>query len=170
MGHIMAKLCKGGITLRDQIDRRWPKRSKTSDGWVADYAHSQRISDHNPSGVGQIVRAIDVDENMGKGTARNGRTARRLANQLLDYAASGLPGSNRLKYVVYENRIASGTYKKTFWSWRHGNWGHTAHIHISFTSYADRDGSIYPLPILARSPITKARWTRELAKARKARK
>jgi hypothetical protein len=165
----MAKLCKGGITLRDQIDRRWPKRSKTSDGWIGDSAHAARASDHNPNKAG-IVHAIDVDENMGKGTARNGRTARRLANQLLDYAASGLPGSNRLKYVVYENRIASGTYKKTFWSWRHGNWGHTAHIHISFTSYADRDGSIYPLPILARSPITKARWTRELTKARKAQK
>jgi hypothetical protein len=167
----MAKLCKGGITLRDQIDRRWPKRSKTSDGWIGDSAHAARgsASDHNPNKAG-IVHAIDVDENMGKGKARNGRTARRLANQLLDYAASGLPGSNRLKYVVYENRIASGTYKKTFWSWRHGNWGHTAHIHISFTSYADRDGSIYPLPILARSPITKARWTRELAKARKAQK
>ena len=165
----MAKLCKGGITLRDQIDRRWPKRDKRFDGWIGDSAHAARgsASHHNPNKMG-IVHAIDVTENMGKGTARNGRTARRLANQLLDYAASGLPGSNRLKYVVYENRIASGTYKKTFWSWRHGNWAHTAHIHISFTSYADRDGSAYPLPILARSPITKARWTRDLAKARKA--
>ena len=163
----MAKLCKGGITLRDQIDRRWPRRDKKSDGWIGDEAHNQRISDHVPNDAG-IVRAIDIDE--GLGTMSNGGTARLLANQLLDYAASGLPGSNRLKYVVYENRIASGTYRKTWWTWRHGSWGHTAHIHISFTSYADRDGSIYPLPILARSPLTKARWTRELAKARKANK
>jgi hypothetical protein len=161
----MAKLCKGGVTLRDQINRRWPNRDKRSDGWVSDYDHSLRISDHNPTGANQIVRAIDIDENLG--TLSNGGTARVLANQLLDYAASGLPGSNRLKYVVYENRIASGSYRKTWWTWRHGKWGHTAHIHISFTSYADRDGTIYPLPILARSPITKARWTRDLAKARK---
>jgi len=165
MGWTVAKLCKGGVTLRDQINRRWPKRQKDSDGWIGDEAHSLRISDHTPSGVGQIVRAIDVDENLG--SMSNGGTARLLTNQLLDYAASGLPGSNRLKYVVYENRIASGTYKKTFWSWRKGKWGHTAHVHISFTSYADRDGTIYPLPILARSPLTKARWTRDLAKARK---
>ena len=162
----MARLCKGGVTLRDQINRRWPKRDKRTDGWIADRAHSLRISDHNPNKAG-VVHAIDIDENMGKGRNRNGRTAKRLANQLLEYASSGLPGAKRLKYVVYENRIASGTYRKTFWSWRHGNYGHTAHIHVSFTSAADRDGTVFPLPILARSPITKARWTRDLRKARK---
>jgi len=160
----MARLCKGGVTLRDQIDRRWPKRDKSSDGWIGDKAHLARASDHNPNKAG-VVHAIDIDENLG--TYANGRTARLLANQLLDYAASGLPGSSRLKYVVYENRIASGTYRKTWWTWRHGNYGHEAHIHISFTSAADRDGTVFPLPILARSPVTKARWTRDLAKARK---
>ena len=160
----MAKLCKGGVTLRDQIDRRWPKRDKRSDGWIGDKAHSLRISDHSPNSEG-TVRAIDVDENLG--TFSGGGTARVLANQLADYAASGLPGSNRIKYIVYESRIASGTYRKTWWTWRHGNYGHEAHIHVSFTSYADRDGSAYPLPILAKSPFTKARWTRELSKARK---
>ena len=160
----MARLCKGGVTLRDRIDRRWPKRDKASDGWIGDRAHASRASDHNPNKAG-VVHAIDIDENLGK--YANGRTARLLANQLLDYAASGLPGSSRLKYVVYENRIASGTYRKTWWTWRHGNYGHEAHIHISFTSAADRDGTVFPLPILARSPITKARWTRDLTKARK---
>lgn len=164
MGWIVAKLCKGGVTLRDQIDRRWPKRDKKSDGWIGDQAHSTRVSDHNPNKAG-IVHAIDIDE--GLGTFSKGGTARVLANQLADYAASGLPGSNRIKNIVYENRVASGTYRKTWWTWRHGNYGHEGHIHVSFTSYADRDGSIYPLPILAKSPVTKARWTRELAKARK---
>jgi len=165
----MARLCKGGVTLRDQVNRKWRKRDKRSDGWIGDRAHASRVSDHNPNKAG-VVHAIDIDENMGKGRNRNGRTAKRLANQLLEYASSGLPGAKRLKYVVYENRIASGTYRKTFWSWRHGNWGHTAHIHVSFTSAADRDGTIFPLPILARSPIVKARWTRDLRKARKTNK
>lgn len=164
MGWIVAKLCKGGVQLRDQIDRRWPKRDKKSDGWIGDEAHSARASDHNPNKAG-IVHAIDIDENLG--TYSNGGTARVLANQLADYAASGLPGSNRIKNIVYENRVASGTYRKTWWTWRHGNYGHEAHIHVSLTSSADRDGSIYPLPILAKSPLTKARWTRDLAKARK---
>ena len=165
----MAILCKGGVTLRDQVNRKWPKRDKRSDGWIGDRAHASRVSDHNPNKAG-VVHAIDIDENMGKGRNRNGRTAKRLANQLLDYAASGLAGASRLKYVVYENRIASGTYRKTFWSWRHGNWGHEAHIHVSFTSAADRDGSVFPLPILTRSPLKKARWRRDLSKARKANK
>ena len=112
----MAKLCKGGVRLRDQVDKRWPKRDKRSDGWIGDRAHQARkTSDHNPNKAG-IVHAIDIDENLGKGKNRNGRSARRLANELLEYAASGLPGSNRLKYVVYENRIASGTYKRSFWT------------------------------------------------------
>ena len=160
----MARLCKGGVTLRDQIDRRWPKRDKSSDGWIGDRAHASRASDHNPNKAG-VVHAIDIDENLG--TYANGRTARLLANQLLDYAASGLPGAKRLKYVVYEGRISSGTYRRTWWKWRGSGHGHEAHLHVSFTSYADRDGTVFPLPILTRSPITKARWRRDLSKARK---
>ena len=160
----MARLCKGGVTLRDQINRRWPKRDKSSDGWIGDKAHASRASDHNPNKAG-VVHAIDIDENLG--TYANGRTARLLANQLLEYAASGLPGAKRLKYVVYEGRISSGTYRRTWWKWRGSGYGHEAHIHVSFTSYADRDGTVFPLPILTRSPITKARWRRDLTKARK---
>ena len=165
----MATLCKGGARLRDQIDRRWPKRDKRSDGWIGDSAHAARKSDHNPNKAG-IVHAIDITENLGKGKNRNGRSARRLANELLEYAASGLPGSNRLKYVVYENRIASGTYKRSFWTWRSGSYAHTAHIHVSFTSKADRDGTAYPLPILTRSPALKRQRRKALNEALKGNK
>jgi hypothetical protein len=164
----MATLCKGGATLRSQIDKRWPNRDKASDGWIGDSAHAARESDHNPNKAG-IVHAIDIDENMGKGAARNGKTAKKLADQLLKYALSGLPGANRVKYVVYENRIASGTYPATNFVWRGKGYGHTAHIHVSFTAKADRDGSVWPLPILAKSPIKRAAWTRQLNKALKAR-
>ena len=164
----MAKLCKGGVRLRDQVDKRWPKRDKSSDGWIGDRAHQARkTSDHNPSKATGIVHAIDIDENLGKGKNRNGKSARRLTNELLEYAQSGLPGSNRLKYVVYENRIASGTYKRSFWTWRSGSWGHTAHIHVSFTSKADRDGTAWPLPILTRSPALKRKRRKALNKALK---
>lgn len=143
----MATLAPGAVTLRNQIDRRWPKRDRRSDGWIGDRAHAARISDHNPDACG-IVHAIDIDENLGAGRMRNGRQARILADQLIDYASSGLPGSDRVKYVVYENRIASGTYRSKWWRWRPGNWGHTAHIHVSFTTAADTDERPWLLPCL----------------------
>lgn len=162
----MAKLCAGGVRLRQQIDSRWPKRDKRSDGWIGDAAHAARKSDHNPDSEG-IVYALDIDENMGKGKARNGRTARILANQLITYAMSGLPGSKRLKYVVYEDQIASGTYSGSWWKWRGKGYGHTQHIHISFTPAAKRDSTIYPLPVLTKNPAKKLAWSRALKKASK---
>lgn len=140
-------LTAGGAKLRDQINRRWPKRDRRSDGWIGDQAHQARQSDHNPDARG-IVRAIDIDENLGAGRWRNGKQARILADELRAYARSGLPGSNRVKYVVYENRITSGTYRAKWWTWRPGRWGHTAHIHISFTPAADSDVRPWPLPCL----------------------
>ena len=157
----MPKLCKGGEKLRAQIDARWPNRDRRSDGWIGDKAHADRVSQHNPDSEG-IVYAIDIDEYMGKGPDRNGKTAQRLANELVAYALSGLPGANRVKYVVYENKLASGTYPRYFWQWRKGSWGHTQHIHISFTTAAKRDSTVWPLPILTKNPVKKRAWAKAL--------
>jgi hypothetical protein len=158
----MAKLVKGGVVLRDQINARWPGRDKRSDGWIGDRAHSKRKSDHNPDKDGW-VHAIDIDENMGKkGKWRNGKAAKKLADQLIAYAASGLPGSRRVKYVVYEGRLASGTYRSKWWKWRPGNWGHYQHIHISFTKWAQKDERLWPLPILTKNRQLKKSWHKKL--------
>jgi hypothetical protein len=143
----MAKLVKAGVTLRDQLNQRFPKRDKRSDGWIGDKFHQAagRVSDHNPDKDGW-VHAIDVDENMGSGEGRKGATAMEFANQLIKYAREGKDGG-RLKYVVYENMIASGTHRDKFWVWRKGNWGHTQHIHVSFNDKAENDGSKFDLPI-----------------------
>lgn len=160
----MAVLCEGGLTLRGQLDRRFKKRDRRSDGWIGDVKHQKRgsLSDHNPDPKTGIVHAIDVDENFGKGRWRNGRNAQNFANQLIKYAASGLPGSDRIKYVVYEQRISSGTYKNTWWTWRGTGYGHTQHVHVSFTAKADRNGALFPLPILGRSLKTRLVWWRHL--------
>jgi hypothetical protein len=144
-----ARLVAAGVTLRDQVNKRWPKRDKRSDGWIGDKAHSQRVSDHNPDRNGW-VHAIDLDADLlGPNGGRPGRQqAEQFANELRAYAASNLPGANRIKYIVWNNRIASGTYRDRFWTWRSGNWGHTQHIHVSFTAAAQRDGRPFPLPIL----------------------
>jgi len=158
----MAKLVPGGVKLRSQVDRKWPRRDRKSDGWIGDRAHSARKSDHNPDKNGW-VHALDIDENMGKkGVWRNGRNARKLANQLRLYAASSLPGHERVKYVVYEGRLTSGTYRSTWWKWRKGQWGQYHRIHISFTKHAETDKKVWPLPILATSREQAKIWQRNL--------
>ena len=158
----MAQLVKAGVTLRDQVNARWPKRDKRSDGWIGDAAHSGRASDHNPTKPGGWVFAIDLDENFGLGKFRNGGAAKRLSNELLAYARSTLPGHDRIKYVVYEDRIASATYKSTWWKWRGRGYGHLQHIHISFNEPAVKNGALFPLPCLATSAKAKKDWTARL--------
>ena len=141
----MPKLVAAGVTLRSQIDKRFPKRDKRSDGWIGDKAHQARISDHNPDAAGW-VHAIDIDADLGKPG-----DAQRLANQIVAYAASGLPGSNRIRYVVFNDQVASGTYAKTRWQWRGRGYGHRDHIHVSFLKAAEKDGRPFPLPIFGKA-------------------
>lgn len=138
------KLVAAGVTLRNQINARWPNRDKRSDGWIGDSAHQARPSDHNPDSNGW-VHAIDIDHDF-LGHGRGKDQAEMFANQLIKLAREG-KDRGRLKYVVYNNRIASGTHSNQYWTWRKGNWGHTQHIHVSFTSKAQNDGSEFPLPI-----------------------
>lgn len=136
----MAQLVLAGVTLREQVNNRWPKRDKRSDGWIGDAAHAARASDHNPDANGW-VHAIDID--------CDGIDADRLANELVAYAASGVPGSNRIKNIVWKDRVASGTYAETMWVFRGSGYGHFDHIHVSFTGFAETDGRPFPLPVLS---------------------
>jgi hypothetical protein len=141
----MARLVAAGVKLRKQVDRRWPKRDRRSDGWIGDRAHQARKSDHNPDSNG-FVHALDIDADLDKDDPK---AAQRLANQLVAYAKSGKPGADRIKYVVFNDRIASGTYKNTYWEWRGSGYGHMHHIHVSFTNKAPVTGRrAFPLPIL----------------------
>jgi hypothetical protein len=141
----MARLVAAGVKLRKQVDRRWPKRDRRSDGWIGDRAHQARKSDHNPDSKG-FVHALDIDADLDKDDPK---AAQRLANQLVAYAKSGKPGADRIKYVVFNDRIASGTYKNTYWEWRGSGYGHMHHIHVSFTNKAPVTGRRrFPLPIL----------------------
>jgi len=137
----------GIIVLRDQIDRRWPKRDKASDGILGDSDHASRTSDHNPDGRG-YVHALDIDEDF-RGSKNDNRW---YADQLIAYAKYNKPGSARLKYVVYEDQIASPTYPSVRWEWRNGDYGHTIHIHTSFTRIGETDKSPFQIPILFGTP------------------
>jgi hypothetical protein len=139
-----ARLVKAGVTLRDQVNNKWKSRDKRSDGWIGNADHQARPSDHNPDKDGW-VHAIDIDEDF-LGKEHGEKIAKEFADQLIKYAREG-KDNGRLKYVVYENKIASGTYPNQFWVWRNGSWGHTKHIHVSFTDKAEQDGSKFDLPI-----------------------
>lgn len=115
-----ARLAPALIDLRAEVDARWPRRDKRSDGWIGDSAHAARKSDHNPDGAG-YVRAIDVDV--------DGIDAAWLVEHLRQLGAAG---DRRLRggYLILNGRIA-GTH--TGWRWRAygGSNPHRTHAHVS---------------------------------------
>ena len=132
------KLAAAAITLRDQVNTRYPKRDRASDGTKGDDRHARRVSDHNPDRTGYVM-ALDLDE--------DGWPAHKFADELIEYMRKS--GDKRIKNVVYEGRVASGTYSDQRWVWRSApSLGHAHHIHISFADPAKHDGSPFPLPVL----------------------
>lgn len=147
-------LSKSGATLRAQFDEKFPKRDTKSDGTVGDTSHQATVSDHNPcwscSGEAYgVVRAIDLDEGLIPG---HKHTMQRAMDELLEYARKGLD-MGRLSYVIYEGRIASGTYASAYWKWRlySGANKHTEHAHISFTPRGDFRDAKFDLDIFGPS-------------------
>ena len=131
------KLAAAAQTLRKQVDTRYPKRDRSSDGTVGDQAHKRRISDHNPDKAGYVM-ALDLDE--------DGWPAHKFADELIAYMRTS--GDKRIKNIVYEGRVASGTYADQRWVWRKApTLGHAHHIHISFAEPAKHDGAPFPLPV-----------------------
>jgi len=131
------KLSKAAIQLREQTDDHFPGRDRTSDGWLGDYRHSLRKSDHNPDAAGW-VRAIDLDANLGpKGQMPY------LADQIRTIARK----DGRISYIIFNGRIASSLMG---WKWRKytGINQHTHHCHISFKKTADNDGRFFQIPML----------------------
>lgn len=129
----MAKLCQVGIQLREQIDDDYPGRDRRSDGWIADSRHlAQGVSDHIPDAKG-IVRAIDIDANLNA----HPEEAYAVAEKIRKCAKRG---DKRIKYVIYDGRIASSILR---WKWRkyRGVNPHKSHIHISFNPSGDQDRS-----------------------------
>ena len=130
------KLSKAAQTLRAQINTKWPKRDKSSDGWIGDTRHQARPSDHNPDANGW-VRAIDVDADLNK---KYKDQSWDLANEL---RLSAKAGEKRISYIIHHGKIASS---RMNWKWRtyKGN-PHTGHIHISFTPLGDNDKTPFKL-------------------------
>jgi peptidoglycan hydrolase-like protein with peptidoglycan-binding domain len=109
------------VTLRKEVDARWPGRSRASDGVIGDARHAARTNSHNPvggaggPGVGTrgAVHAIDI-------------TASGIDVQAL---LSAVVGDARVWYVIHGGRIWS---RSTGWApVAHRGDPHTTHIHVN---------------------------------------
>ena len=139
-------LCAAGVTLRDQINNAYPDRDKRSDGWVADSRHMLGgKSDQIPNlARGAVVSAIDIDRDL-HGVSKPDDMPY-LAEQLRLLAKSKRDGG-RIAYLIFDGFIAS---PKKSWVWRKyvGSNQHRHHLHCSFTSKGDKDGSPFEIPLL----------------------
>jgi len=133
------RLAKSLEQLRHQINVKWPKRSKEADGAIGDANHASRSSDHNPhidDGAGpNVVSAIDITHD-----PRGGLDSYVLAESL---RASR---DERIKYIISNRRIASGSDGPQPWAWRtySGHNPHNHHVHISVKSGKAHYDSIKP--------------------------
>lgn len=105
------------ISLETEADRIAPRRSRVSDGSIGDPNHSNRISDHNPSGG--FVHAIDITHDPRGGMDIHAQ-ARKIAAR----------HDGRIKYIISNNMIAEA---ENGFRWRRYNGAnpHTHHAHFS---------------------------------------
>lgn len=117
------------VTLRNQVNAKWPNRDKASDGSIGDAAHAARTSDHNPwitdkKGFG-VVSAIDIDADLSPV-----ESVKVLVDALF---ASRDP---RIKYLIFNGKITQRDSHGIIAGWidYHGVNAHKHHMHISVKS------------------------------------
>lgn len=110
------------LVLRDEVDGRWPNRSKASDGFIGDAAHAATWSDHNPNSEG-VVCAFDITNDP------DGPTGWGLAETFRQHPHPDV------KYVIWNRSIFSRypVYGYEPFQWRpySGADPHTSHVHVS---------------------------------------
>lgn len=114
------KLAAALCTLEDQVNTKYPGRSKLSDGSIGDLAHMSRNSDHNVRNG--YCHALDLTHD-----PQHGFSSERFAQALLDAQ------DPRLAYVISNKKIGSGPTGPSPGKWRPYNGAnpHNHHCHIS---------------------------------------
>ena len=131
------KLCKAGWQFREQVDQSYPDRDRSRDGWIADARHvAKGKSDHIPNARGWVC-ALDIDRDL---AGKSGKPD--LMPDLADQIRQAAKRDKRIKYVIFDGRIASPILG---WRWRtyKGSNPHRKHLHISFTTKGETDGSFF---------------------------
>ncbi|WP_157778562.1 hypothetical protein [Massilia violaceinigra] len=121
------------LRLRAELNRRWPRRDKRSDGAIGDERHCRGPSDHNPNRRNS-VNALDID--------KDGIVPMIVVRALMRH-----PSTN---YVIFNRTIWSRRYGFRPHRYTGAN-PHTAHIHVSImqTRAAEqnrRGWRIWPIP------------------------
>lgn len=124
------------IKLVEEINLRYPNRSKINDGTIGDAAHQSRKSDHNPwvkdrYGVG-VVRARDIDEDLLGPRPDKIGGLNSIRDRLLYLARSGDPRLRNGGYVIYEGLIYSEKSNFTARPYNGLN-AHKQHLHVSLS-------------------------------------
>ncbi len=111
------------VELRDEVNARWPNRSKVSDGTIGDAAHAATWSDHNPTTAG-VVCAFDITHDPVNGPD----------GSVLSELFRSHPHPD-VKYVIWNRRIfsayPSGSVPPFTWRAYTGADPHTSHVHVS---------------------------------------
>lgn len=126
-GPIDWRVAEALLTLRAQVNTRFPTRKKANDGTIGDAAHASRSSDHNPwvaDGRKGVVTAMDITHDPASGCD---------ANMIAE--AIRAARDPRVKYLIWNRRIANSAPKDGLaaWTWRKytGKNPHDHHVHIS---------------------------------------
>lgn len=138
------RLANSLVTLRAQVNARFPSRSKASDGTVGDAAHMSRVSDHNPWYGPGIVTAVDITHD-----PRVGLDMDALTDQLQALR------DRRVKYVIFNRWIMDSRPQYNPWKWvrYHGANAHNKHMHLSVVASPLCDNAaVWNLPILGTAP------------------
>lgn len=124
------RLARSLVQLRNQVDAKFPNRSRAIDGTIGDLRHQTQnpSSSHNPDRFG-VVRAWDLTHD-----PRTGVHTYHFAEHLR------LMRDRRLHHVISERRIFSPT--NTPWTWRpYSGTPHNGHAHIAVSD----DPNVYDL-------------------------
>lgn len=127
------RLVAGADTLINQINNRWPTRSKSGED------NQYRIDGRN------LIHELDVNVDGLNGSSNDNEW---LLDQMAVYLKSKRPGFERISYLTYKNRVASSTYPKYFWVWRNSHEDSGNLLHISFTTKFESDPLAFDIPIL----------------------
>lgn len=131
----MAALVPALVTLRNQINQRFPSRNKASDGWIGDPAHAARASYHNPDRNGW-VHALDITHDPARGVN-------------IDTFTDELSASGDSRILELIANAMYWHYAKRRWVRYNGSNPHRAHFHISARPGSlAMNGSAWNLPTL----------------------